>query len=122
MKLRQMADALAGRGGLRAIHIIAHGAPGEIGFTAGLGVDLSRIGLDTQSNAQLSLGSTANLAHLDFKLGAELNVGSLLSLSQDVGITAIGSTAAGGVSASGLVDGACEASLEVDSEFITNLH
>ena len=33
--VRQMADALAGLGGLRAIHIIAHGSPGKIGFTGG---------------------------------------------------------------------------------------
>jgi hypothetical protein len=33
--VRQMANALAGLGGLSAVHIIAHGRPGEIGFTAG---------------------------------------------------------------------------------------
>ncbi|MBV8493940.1 MAG: DUF4347 domain-containing protein, partial [Alphaproteobacteria bacterium] len=33
--VRQMAHALAGAGGLRAVHIIAHGAPGEIAFSAG---------------------------------------------------------------------------------------
>src|SRR3954449_6000029 len=33
--VRQIADALSGIDGLRAIHIIAHGAPGEIAFSAG---------------------------------------------------------------------------------------
>jgi hypothetical protein len=33
--IQQMADALAGLGSLSAIHIIAHGAPGEISFSAG---------------------------------------------------------------------------------------
>src|SRR5256885_13859547 len=33
--VRQMANALAHLSELRAVHIIAHGAPGEIGFSAG---------------------------------------------------------------------------------------
>src|SRR5271163_3307830 len=32
---RQMAAALAGRHGLDAVHVIAHGAPGQVNFTAG---------------------------------------------------------------------------------------
>jgi hypothetical protein len=32
---RQMARAIAGRSGLSAIHVIAHGAPGEVQFAAG---------------------------------------------------------------------------------------
>ena len=31
----QMARAVAGLSGLKAIHVIAHGAPGEVGFAAG---------------------------------------------------------------------------------------
>ncbi len=33
--IRQMADALAGRRGLAAIHVMAHGAPGRVCFAAG---------------------------------------------------------------------------------------
>src|SRR3984893_16797707 len=32
---RQMAGALAGRHGLGAVHVIAHGAPGRVSFAAG---------------------------------------------------------------------------------------
>src|SRR5439155_2185466 len=32
---QQMAEALAGRRDLAAVHIIAHGAPGRVGFAAG---------------------------------------------------------------------------------------
>src|SRR5437899_2378521 len=32
---QQMAEALAGRGGLAAVHVIAHGAPGSVNFSAG---------------------------------------------------------------------------------------
>jgi hypothetical protein len=60
----QIADHLAGCRGLSAIHIIAHGAPGEIGFTAGrlslatisgCADDLARIGdaLDVQGELLL---------------------------------------------------------------------
>jgi len=31
----QMAQALAGRSGLAAVHVMAHGAPGRVAFTAG---------------------------------------------------------------------------------------
>jgi hypothetical protein len=64
--IRQMADALAGISGLRAIHIVAHGAPGEIGFSAGAlsldGVfehqkDLGRIGAALDADGELLLWS-----------------------------------------------------------------
>src|SRR5438445_4591624 len=32
---QQMAEALARRSGLAAVHVIAHGAPGQVGFTDG---------------------------------------------------------------------------------------
>src|SRR5438105_2361552 len=50
----QIADRLAGRHGLRAIHIIAHGAPGEIGFTAGR---LSLETLATQASDLARIGA-----------------------------------------------------------------
>src|SRR5438552_1858770 len=62
----QIADHLAGCRGLSAIHIIAHGAPGEIGFTAGrlslatisgCADDLARIGDALDSQGELLLWS-----------------------------------------------------------------
>jgi hypothetical protein len=64
--IRQMADALAGISGLRAVHIVAHGAPGEIGFSAGAlaidGVfehqkDLAEIGAALDPDGELLLWS-----------------------------------------------------------------
>jgi hypothetical protein len=64
--LAQIADRLAGLRGLRAIHIIAHGAPGEIGFTAGrlslatipgCARDLARIGDTLGADGELLLWS-----------------------------------------------------------------
>jgi Hint domain/Domain of unknown function (DUF4347) len=61
---RQMAAALRGRAGLDAIHIIAHGAPGEVRFAAGAlsadsldehAVDLSALGARLGRNARLML-------------------------------------------------------------------
>src|SRR5205823_11784423 len=60
--VRQMADALAHLSELRAVHIIAHGAPGEIAFSAGsLSLEtvlqhkehLSRIGAALGSEGEL---------------------------------------------------------------------
>ena len=62
----QIADSLAGRRGLRAIHIIAHGASGEIAFTAGQlslatisasADDLARIGEALDADGELLLWS-----------------------------------------------------------------
>src|SRR5436305_14383813 len=64
--VRQMADALAGTTGLRAIHIIAHGSPGEIGFSAGAlspdnvvehDKDLARIGAALADSGELLVWS-----------------------------------------------------------------
>src|SRR5690348_16680678 len=64
--VRQMADALDNRSELRAIHIIAHGAPGEIAFTAGRlslatisagARDLARIGAVLDIDGELLLWS-----------------------------------------------------------------
>ena len=64
--VRQMADALADASGLRAVHIIAHGAPGEIGFSAGaLSLEtvldhernLARIGAALATDGELLLWS-----------------------------------------------------------------
>ncbi len=64
--IRQMADTLAGISGLRAVHIVAHGAPGEIGFSAGAlaidGVfehqkDLAEIGAALDPDGELLLWS-----------------------------------------------------------------
>jgi hypothetical protein len=61
---RQMASALAGRRDLEAIHIIAHGAPGEVSFAAGAlsadsvdehGADLAALGARLGPNASLML-------------------------------------------------------------------
>ena len=61
---RQMARALAGRRGLEAIHIIAHGAPGEVSFAAGAlsadsvdehAADLAALGARLGPNASLML-------------------------------------------------------------------
>src|SRR3954452_8279703 len=64
--VRQMADALAEVSGLRAVHIIAHGAPGEIGFSAGAlsldtlvehDKDLARIGAALADSGELLVWS-----------------------------------------------------------------
>jgi collagen type VII alpha len=64
----QIARALAGRHGLRAIHIIAHGAPGEVSFAAGTlsrdtiadhANDIARIGEALDSDGELLLWSCA---------------------------------------------------------------
>src|ERR1700722_13376893 len=61
---RQMAAALSGRAGLDAIHIIAHGAPGEVRFAAGVlsansvnqhAADLAALGSAVGQNASLML-------------------------------------------------------------------
>jgi hypothetical protein len=54
---RQMARTVHGREGLEAIHVIAHGRPGEVSF--GFGV-LSRDSLDTYSIDLRSLGVALN--------------------------------------------------------------
>ncbi|WP_271597220.1 Ig-like domain-containing protein, partial [Bradyrhizobium sp. CCBAU 45384] len=62
--LGQMARVLKGRGGLQAIHIIAHGKPGEVSFTGGTltkegvqasGRDLAQIGLTLAPDGQIAL-------------------------------------------------------------------
>src|SRR3954452_4384283 len=64
--VRQIADALSGIDGLRAIHIIAHGAPGEIAFSAGgftletvlrHSDDLAQIGAALDADGELLLWS-----------------------------------------------------------------
>src|SRR5436190_12758548 len=64
--VRQMADALDGRDELQAIHIIAHGMPGAIAFTAGAlsretlaahARDLGRIGAALDADGELLLWS-----------------------------------------------------------------
>src|SRR5436190_10282568 len=64
--VRQMADALDGRDELQAIHIIAHGMPGAIAFTAGAlsretlaahARDLGRIGEALDAEGELLLWS-----------------------------------------------------------------
>ena len=64
--VRQMADALADVSELRAVHIIAHGAPGEIGFSAGSlsfdnivehDKDLARIGAALADSGELLVWS-----------------------------------------------------------------
>src|ERR1041385_802210 len=64
--VRQMADALADANELRAVHIIAHGAPGEIAFSAGaLSLEtvldhernLARIGAALATDGELLLWS-----------------------------------------------------------------
>ncbi|WP_128971309.1 DUF4347 domain-containing protein, partial [Bradyrhizobium tropiciagri] len=61
---RQMARALKGRRGLEAIHVIAHGTPGEVSFAGGAltkegvqasGRDLARIGLALAPDGQIAL-------------------------------------------------------------------
>ena len=61
---RQIAAALSGRAGLDAIHIIAHGAPGELRFAAGVlsansvnehAADLAALGAALGQNASLML-------------------------------------------------------------------
>jgi hypothetical protein len=61
---RQIAAALSGRAGLDAIHIIAHGAPGEVRFAAGVlsansvnehAADLAALGAALGQNASLML-------------------------------------------------------------------
>ena len=63
---RQMAAALGGRRGFDAIHIIAHGAPGEVRFAAGVlsadsldehAADLAALGARLGRNASLMLWS-----------------------------------------------------------------
>ena len=62
----QMAEALAGRRGLAAIHVIAHGAPGEIRFEAGTlsgenlhahAADLALLGAALEEDGELLLWS-----------------------------------------------------------------
>jgi len=62
---RQIAAALSGRAGLDAIHIIAHGAPGEVRFAAGVlsansvnehAADLAALGAALGQNASLMCG------------------------------------------------------------------
>src|SRR5215213_9472159 len=66
--VRQMAEALDHLADLGAVHIIAHGAPGEIGFSAGaLSLetvldgedDLARIGAALADDGQLLVWSCA---------------------------------------------------------------
>ena len=59
---RQMASALAGCQGLGAIHIIAHGAPGEVSFAAGA---LSAVSVEDHA---------ADLAALGARLGRDASV------------------------------------------------
>src|SRR5260221_4838530 len=63
---RQMARAVQGREGLEAIHVIAHGRPGEVCFGAGslsletvsvYSTDLARIGQALRSDGDLLLWS-----------------------------------------------------------------
>lgn len=49
----QMAEALAGRRGLRAVHVLANGAPGRIGFAAGA---LDRAGLAGHARDLVTIG------------------------------------------------------------------
>jgi hypothetical protein len=59
---RQMARAVKGRGGLEAIHVIAHGRPGEVSFGAGV-LSLCTIGVSVADLARigLALGEGGNL-------------------------------------------------------------
>jgi hypothetical protein len=50
---RQIAAALAGHRGLAAVHVIAHGAPGRVGFAAG---DWSAATLDAEAEDLASIG------------------------------------------------------------------
>src|SRR5690242_5599268 len=52
---QQMARALAGRQGLKAVHVIAHGAPGIVNFAAG---QLSSEALDVSAADLAAVGSS----------------------------------------------------------------
>jgi hypothetical protein len=102
--VRQMADALDRTGELRAIHIIAHGASGEIAFTAGpvslatisAGArDLARIGAALDIDGELLLWSceTGRGARGERFIDAlSRNTGALVAASTGI----VGAAAKGG--------------------------
>ncbi|MER8570286.1 DUF4347 domain-containing protein [Mesorhizobium sp. M0924] len=101
---RQMALALEGRGGLDAVHVIAHGAPGRVSFAAGdwsAGtldddeVDLATIGLALGASGELLLWSCnagAGAAGTDFIDALSRTAGTPVAAANDM----VGSPALGG--------------------------
>jgi hypothetical protein len=65
--LKQMARVTAGRRGLEAIHLIAHGRPGEVSFSAGA-LTLEQI---SGERVEGDLSESGELARLGAALGAE---------------------------------------------------
>ncbi|WP_338831730.1 VCBS domain-containing protein [Bradyrhizobium sp. 27S5] len=82
--VRQMARAVKGRSGLEAIHIVAHGQPGEIAFSAGL------LSLDTMDRV------ARDLAHLGSAItqGGELRLWSCAVAQGEYGAAFIDAIAA----------------------------
>ncbi|WP_338699118.1 VCBS domain-containing protein [Bradyrhizobium sp. 26S5] len=82
--VRQMARAVKGRSGLEAIHIVAHGQPGEIAFSAGL------LSLDTMDRVE------RDLAHLGSAItqGGELRLWSCAVAQGEYGAAFIDAIAA----------------------------
>ena len=113
---RQMASALAGRGGLDAIHIIAHGAPGEVRFAAGAlsadsvdehAADLAALGARLGRNASLMLWTCETGQ-------AERGQDFVAALASASGAQVAASTRLVGAAARGgcwELDGACTATL-----------
>ncbi|ESY78257.1 hypothetical protein X740_21750 [Mesorhizobium sp. LNHC221B00] len=101
---RQMARALEGRGGLDAVHVIAHGAPGRVSFAAGEWsletleddqVDLATIGHALGGSGELLLWSCnagAGAAGIDLIDVLSHSAGAPVAAANDV----VGSQALGG--------------------------
>jgi collagen type VII alpha len=53
---RQIAEALAGRSGLAAVHVVAHGEPGRVRFAAGDGVRATPDRDDEQMTSYPAIG------------------------------------------------------------------
>ena len=100
---RQMARALAGRRGLAAIHVIAHGAPGELRFAAGT-LSADSIAPDDAALAECgrSLRAGGGIALWSCHAGAGAAGAALLgALSAAAGAPAAASTALVGAAARG---------------------
>jgi hypothetical protein len=100
---RQMGAAVGGRAGLQAIHIIAHGAPGQVSFGAGdwssetladEASDLATIGGSLHEDGAIRLWSCragAGARGSDFILSLSRAVGRpVAAASHDVGAHALG--------------------------------
>lgn len=102
--VRQMAAALAGREGLNAVHVVAHGAPGRVSFAAG---DWSAETLEEAANEFSAIGralaADGNLrlwsCHAGARaVGASFVAGLANAAGADIAaaITGVGQTGVGG--------------------------